>query len=271
MKEKFRIFGICLALAMVVFAVIGGIMTGCRTENAWTGIITAGACLLGVGAFFVGTMVYNNGSSERGVSKFLYVTTAVGAWILAISAIVRTVPLLANWVNVYNAVETPTNWSLAVGGILFVGPLVLAALYGFIKALPDMTAATIRTIADHYIIAALTLGFGLAIGVFYDWAAGIGFAVCFVLECVFFTCWNKVDSAKLPLRMLLAVLIVFLAGPMTNILIEMFGMQEVSIISSIPMYLAYCSGAIFALLIAGCLLYGAAYLWKKSVDWARKR
>lgn len=270
--KKFQVFGIILALAMVVFAVIGAVMMGFRTESVWTGLVTGGACLLGVGAFFVGTLVYNNGADERGISKVMYTITAIGAWVLAISAIIRTVPLLANWTVVNEVIETPTNWSLAIGGILFVGPLVLAALYGFIKALPDMVAALIRTIADHYIITALALGFGLAVGIFYEWAAGIGFAVCFVLECVFFTCWNKIDNedAKVPLRMILAALIVFLAGPMLSILVEMFGLQE-TIIGEVPAYLAYTAAGIFGLLFAGLLIYGLVCGWKKSVDWARKR
>ena len=271
MRKNFEVFGIVLALAMCVFAIIGGIMTGFRTESVWNGLVAGGACLLGVGAFFIGTMVYNNGNNECGISKIMYITTAVGVWVLAISAIVRTVPLLANWASIYDAIEVPTNWSLGIGGVLFAGPLVIAALYGFIKALPDMTAALIRTIADHYIIAALTLGFGLAIGVFYEWAAGIGFAVCFVLEVVLFTVWNRIDGeAELPRRMIFVALIVFLAGPMLNILVEMFGLQE-TIIGEVPAYLAYVAAGIFGLLFAGLAIYGLIRGWQNLVTWARNR
>ena len=271
MRKNFEVFGIVLALAMSVFAIIGGIMTGFRTESVWNGLVAGGACLLGVGAFFIGTMVYNNGNNECGISKIMYITTAVGAWVLAISAIVRTVPLLANWASIYDAIEVPTNWSLGIGGVLFAGPLVIAALCGFIKALPDMLKALVRTIDEHKILTGIITGSALAIGVFFDWAAGIGFAIFFILECVFITAWKKVEQedSKVPMRILLTSFILFLAGPMTNILIEMFGLNEVPFMNSISMYLAYSAGVILALLVVGCLLYGMARLWCKIVSWAR--
>ena len=127
MKSSEKFFNVAyplFSMAMIVLAIILAIVEG----NAVNWLVGLGVCVLGIGCtviFAIGLSVWNNkmyGETIDRVKTFLSSLSMLGVVIMAIGA--------------FRFVILPTDFAvycLGIGAALFVAPVALAALCGFIR------------------------------------------------------------------------------------------------------------------------------------------